>query len=137
MNDYFCIVVENFPTKIKPQPNPLLSNEYTIVENKTRFEFVAIDVVVAKRNLSKMQNSFGSDDIASHFNNIAFPHISQPTKLPLDVPWFLFSLQLSFSSNPSSVFSILKCLSKLNDKHDNIIGILIISSNSEWGFKCY
>ena len=61
MSDYFCSVVENFPNKIKPQPNPLLSNEYTIVENTTRFEFVAINTVAAKKNLSKMKNSFGLD----------------------------------------------------------------------------
>ena len=52
-NDYFCSVGKNLRDKIKPQPNPLLSNEYTIVENITRFEFVAIDVVAAKRLQAK------------------------------------------------------------------------------------
>ena len=80
MNDYLCSVGKNLCDKIKPQPNPLLSNEYTIVENTILFEFVAFDVVAAKKALSKMKNSFGfgSDGIASYFINIAFPVISQP-----------------------------------------------------------
>ena len=80
MNDYLCSVGKNLRDKTKPQPNPLLSNEYTIVENTTHFEFVAFDVVAAKKALSKMKNSFGfgSDGIASYFINIAFPLISQP-----------------------------------------------------------
>ena len=53
MNDYFCSVGKNLRDKIKPQTTLLLSNEYTIVENRTRFEFVAIDVVAAKNALTK------------------------------------------------------------------------------------
>ena len=49
MNDYICNVGKRLHDKIKPQPNLLLSNEYTIVENTTRFEFVAIYVEAAKR----------------------------------------------------------------------------------------
>ena len=48
MNDYFCSVDKNIRDKIMPQSSPLLANEYTIVENTTRFEFVVIDVVAAK-----------------------------------------------------------------------------------------
>ena len=49
------------------------------MEIATRFEFVTIDSVVAKRALGKMKNSFGcrSDSIRSYFINIAFPVILQ------------------------------------------------------------
>ena len=54
---------------MSPQPNPLLSNEYVVNENTTRFELNAIDTVSAERALGKMKKSFGfgSDGIASHF----------------------------------------------------------------------
>ena len=56
MNDYFCSVGKSLRDKIKPQSNPLLFNEYTIVENTTSFDFMAIDVVVAKNTLSNVKN---------------------------------------------------------------------------------
>ena len=92
MNDYLGSVGKNLRDKMKPQPNPLLANEYTIVENTARFELVAFDVVAAKKALSKMKNSFGfgSDGIASYFINIVFPIISQP---PCDI--FNFSIYTS------------------------------------------
>ena len=49
INYYLCSVGMNLGDKIKPHPNPLLSNEYTVVENTTRFEFVAIYAVAAKK----------------------------------------------------------------------------------------
>ena len=52
MNDYFCNVGKSLRDKIKPQTN-LLSNDYMIVENTTRFDFMAIDAVAAKNALSK------------------------------------------------------------------------------------
>ena len=92
MNDYLRSVGKNLRDKIKHQPDPLLANEYTIVENTTRFEFVAFDVVAANKALHKINNSFGigSDGSASYFINIAFPIISQP---PCDI--FNFSIYIS------------------------------------------
>ena len=79
MNDYFCSVGKKLRDNIPPQPNPLLSNKYTINENTTNFEFNAIDATNAERAFAKMKKSlgFGSDGIASHFINVAFPTISQ------------------------------------------------------------
>ena len=79
MNDYFCSVGKKLRDNIPPQPNPLLSNKYTINENTTNFEFNAIDATNAERAFAKMKKSFGfgSDGIASHFINVAFPIISQ------------------------------------------------------------
>ena len=59
MNHYFCSVGKKLRDKIPPQPNPLLSNEYTINENTTNFEFNAIDAANAERALGKMKKSFG------------------------------------------------------------------------------
>ena len=94
MNDYCWIVSKNLHDKIMPQPNPLRSNEYTMVENATRFEFVAVDAVAAEKTLSKVKNSFGfgSAVIASHFITIAFRVISQ---LLFDI--FNFSINTVYS----------------------------------------
>ena len=58
---------------------------------------MAIDAVAAKNALSKMKNSFGfgSDDIASHFINIAFPVISQSL-------WDIFNFSINTGMFPDS-----------------------------------
>ena len=51
LNDYFCSVGRTLRDKIRLQANPLLSNEYIVIENTVQFEFKAIDAVSAERAL--------------------------------------------------------------------------------------
>ena len=78
MNDFFSSIAKKLSEDIPQQPNPLLSNEYNINEERTSFQFKTVCSVSVGKALQKMKTSFGfvSDGIASHFIKIAFPIIS-------------------------------------------------------------
>ncbi len=77
MNSFFCSVGKELADKIDPVPNPLLTGDYNINQDKTIFRFKAIKVKDIRVAVAKIKNSKGSgvDDISSYFLKLALPLI--------------------------------------------------------------
>ena len=79
MNEFFCSIGEKLAVDIAPTPNPLLSNEISINDGGTIFDFKAVnesDIHEAMFRI-KVKKIFGNDNISGYFLKIAFPLISR------------------------------------------------------------
>ena len=76
MNNFFCTIGRNLADKIQPAANPLLSGEYEVNKDKTKFNFKTIEVKDIMDAFAKVKTtmSFGNDNISSYFLKLALPY---------------------------------------------------------------
>ena len=77
MNNFFCTIGRDLADKIHPAANPLLSGEYEVNKDKTKFHFKAIELKEIRDAFAKVKTikSFGIDNISSYFMKLALPSI--------------------------------------------------------------
>ena len=77
MNNFFCSVGKNLANKIAPVPNPLLSSDYKVNKDKTKFTFSTIGVDEIRVAIAKIRTakSFGIDNTSTFFLKLALPFI--------------------------------------------------------------
>ena len=75
MNNFFCSVGKDLANKIAPVPNPLLSGDYEVNNDKAEFSFKTIEVEDIRSAFAKIKTakSFGIDNISSFFLKLALP----------------------------------------------------------------
>ena len=77
MNRLFCSAGKDLADKIDPGPNPLLSGDYKVNQNKARFHFRTIKAQEIRDAFAtiKTAKSFGTDNISSYFLKLVLPFI--------------------------------------------------------------
>ena len=77
MNSYFCSIGKDLAKDIDPVPNPLLSGDYQINNERKVFQFKTIDVKEIRAAVAKIKTTKGSgnDNISSYFLKLAMPLI--------------------------------------------------------------
>ena len=97
MNDYFCSVGKDLPSKIVDAPNPMLTGEYNLNPDNRRLNFRPIVVQDIRDAIGKIKTSksLGSDNISSYFLKLATPYIENYLV-------FMFNTSLETSQFPDS-----------------------------------
>ena len=74
MNEYFCSIGENLPTKIEDVPNPLFGDSVVISKNsRSKFKHIStLDIRDAVAR-PKTPKGFGNETISSYFLKLALP----------------------------------------------------------------
>ena len=97
MSRFFFSVGKDLADKIDSAPNPLLSGDYEVNQNKARFHFRTIGVQEIRDAFAtvKTAKSFGTDNISSYFLKLALPFIENSLA-------FLFNTSIETSRFPDS-----------------------------------
>ena len=97
MNNFFCTIGRDLADKIQLAANPLLSGEYVVNKDKTKFNFKTIELKDVRDALAKVKTtkSFGVDNISSYFLKLALPYIENSLA-------FLFNTSIETSQFPDS-----------------------------------
>ena len=97
MNNFFCTIGRNLADKIQPAANPLLSGEYEVNKDKTKFNFKTIEVKDIRDAFAKVKTtmSFGNDNISSYILKLALPYTGNSLA-------FMFNTSIETSQFPNS-----------------------------------
>ena len=97
MNNFFCTIGRDLADKIQLAANPLLSGEYVVNKDKTKFIFKTIELKDIRDAFAKVKTtkSFGVDNISSYFLKLALPCIEISLA-------FLFNTSIETSQFPDS-----------------------------------
>ena len=75
MNDFSVTLEKKLSDKIPAIPNPLLTNEYSVNKENSKFQFTPIDTRQVEKVFGKFKSSMGSgpDGIANFFLKAGLP----------------------------------------------------------------
>ena len=128
MNSYFCSIGKDLAKDIDPVPNPLLSGDYQINNERKVFHFKTIDVKEIRAAVAKIKTTKGSgnDNISSYFLKLAMPLIE-------DSLAFLFNTSIETSLFPdlwkvARVTPIFKAGDRANKSNYRPISVLPVIS---------
>ena len=128
MNNFFCAIGRNLADKVQPAANPLLSGEYEVNKDKTKFNFKTIEVKDIRDAFAKVKTtmSFGNDNISSYFLKLALPYTGNSLA-------FMFNTSIETSQFPSSwkvarITPIFKDVDKTEKSNYRPISVLPVIS---------